>query len=75
MLEVKLVDIDILRSHPKNARTHSKKQLRMIASSISKFGFVSPVIATVDNVIIAGHGRVEAARCPGSAPSRPNWLN
>ncbi|MFM2277940.1 MAG: hypothetical protein RLZZ444_171, partial [Pseudomonadota bacterium] len=65
MLEVKLVEIDLLKSHPNNARTHSKKQLKMIASSISKFGFVSPVIATLDNVIIAGHGRVEAARIAG----------
>lgn len=65
MLEVKSVDIDLLKSHPNNARTHSKKQLKMIASSISKFGFVSPVIATSDNVIIAGHGRVEAAKIAG----------
>jgi DNA modification methylase len=48
-----------------NARTHSKKQLRQIADSIERFGFTNPVLVSQDNMIIAGHGRVEAAKLLG----------
>ncbi len=54
-----------LRPRPKNARTHSKKQVRKIADSIERFGFVTPVLVDGDNTIIAGHGRVEAAKLLG----------
>jgi ParB-like chromosome segregation protein Spo0J len=54
-----------LRPYPKNARTHSKKQLRQIADSIQKFGFTNPVLISDDDEIIAGHGRVEAAKLLG----------
>ena len=50
---------------PNNARTHSKKQLKQIASSIERFGFVNPVLISDDFEIIAGHGRVEAAKILG----------
>lgn len=53
--------------HERNARTHSKKQVQMIAKSIQRFGFMNPVLATGDNRIIAGHGRVEAAKSLGLA--------
>jgi DNA modification methylase len=45
-----------------NPRTHSKKQVRQIAASIEKFGFVNPVLVDRDGGIVAGHGRVEAAK-------------
>ena len=45
-----------------NARTHSDKQIAQIAASIKKFGFVNPVLLGADGTIIAGHGRVEAAK-------------
>jgi hypothetical protein len=45
-----------------NARTHSKKQVRQIADSIIKFGFNNPVLIDDDGGIIAGHGRVAAAK-------------
>jgi len=51
-----------LRPYAGNARTHSKKQLRQIARSIERFGFTNPVLVSSDGEIIAGHGRVEAAR-------------
>lgn len=51
-----------LRPYPRNARTHSKKQTALIANSIKKFGFNNPVLIDDDNQIIAGHGRVEAAK-------------
>lgn len=48
-----------------NARTHSKKQLRQIANSIERFGFTNPVLIGDDGAILAGHGRVAAARLIG----------
>lgn len=54
-----------LRPYPNNARRHSKKQIRQIADSIERFGFTNPVLVSEDGEIIAGHGRVEAARLLG----------
>ena len=54
-----------LRSYARNARTHSKKQVRQIADSIQKFGFTNPILISDDGEIIAGHGRVEAAKLLG----------
>src|SRR5258708_30658262 len=54
-----------LRPHPSNARIHSKKQIRQIADSIRQFGFNNPVLIGEDGGIIAGHGRVEAAKLLG----------
>jgi DNA modification methylase len=57
--------VDSLAPYKNNARTHSKKQLRQIADSIERFGFTNPVLIDDDNMIIAGHGRVEAAKLIG----------
>jgi DNA modification methylase len=51
--------------NPRNARTHSKHQIRQIAASIREFGFTNPVLIDRKNTIIAGHGRVEAAKLEG----------
>ncbi|MEP3438837.1 MAG: DNA methyltransferase [Hoeflea sp.] len=59
--------IDSLVPYANNARTHSKKQIRQIAESIRRFGFCNPVLIADDNTIIAGHGRVEAAKLIGTA--------
>jgi DNA modification methylase len=59
--------VDTLQPYQSNARTHSKKQLRQIADSIERFGFTNPVLVTGENMIIAGHGRVEAAKLLGMA--------
>lgn len=56
-----------IRPNPRNARTHSKKQIRQIAASIRKFGFLNPLIVDDANMILAGHGRLEAARLEGMA--------
>jgi DNA modification methylase len=45
-----------------NARTHSAAQIKQIAASIQKFGFTNPILIGPDNVIIAGHGRLRAAK-------------
>lgn len=49
----------------RNPRTHSKKQIRQIADSIARFGFTNPVLIADDGTILAGHGRVAAARLLG----------
>jgi len=54
-----------LRPYEANARTHTKHQIRQIAESIRKFGFTNPVLVDRKNRIIAGHGRVEAAKLLG----------
>src|SRR6187200_2800930 len=48
--------------YTRNARTHSEAQVALIAGSIREYGFTSPVLVDGDNGIIAGHGRVLAAR-------------
>jgi DNA modification methylase len=51
-----------LKPYANNARTHSPRQIKQIARSIERFGFVNPVLADANGQIIAGHGRVEAAK-------------
>ena len=50
---------------PRNARTHSKKQIRQIVASIRQFGFTVPVLIDEAGTILAGHGRVAAATVLG----------
>jgi len=64
-LAVTWLDIGALKPYPKNARTHSKKQIREIAESIKTFGWTNPVLVDGDGGIIAGHARVEAAKMLG----------
>lgn len=59
------LSIDLLKPYPRNARTHSRKQIKQIAASIERFGFTNPVLVSDGGEIIAGHGRVEAARLLG----------
>ena len=61
-MKIEYIRVVDLRAYPNNARTHSKKQIRQIANSITKFGFCNPVLIDDDKQIIAGHGRVEAAK-------------
>lgn len=58
-------EVGTLRPYARNARTHSKKQVKQIAASIERFGFTNPVLVTDVGEIIAGHGRVEAAKLLG----------
>jgi DNA modification methylase len=54
-----------LKNAKRNARTHSAKQLRKIADSITRFGFVTPVLVDRELRIVAGHGRWSAAKLAG----------
>nr|WP_296969142.1 site-specific DNA-methyltransferase [Tepidanaerobacter sp. EBM-38] len=63
--ELKLIDIDKLIPYANNARTHNKEQINKLRSSLREFGFVNPVLIDKEKNIIAGHGRVMAAREEG----------
>lgn len=58
---------DRLVPYARNARTHSESQVAQIAASIAEFGFTNPILAGGDGVIVAGHGRLAAARKLGIA--------
>jgi DNA modification methylase len=64
---IEMVAIESLKANPGNARTHSKRQIKLIADSLKAFGFLNPILIDENNVIIAGHGRVAAARLRGIA--------
>lgn len=59
--------VDRLVPYERNARTHSPEQVAMIAASIVEFGFTNPILVASDAGIIAGHGRLEAAKQLGLA--------
>lgn len=61
-LKIELRAVSDLKPFAGNARTHSKKQIAQIAAAIRQFGFNNPVLIDQDDGIIAGHGRVEAAK-------------
>lgn len=65
-LKVEYVKLEELIPFELNARTHSKEQVGQIVNSIGEFDFVNPILVGVDNMIIAGHGRLMAAK-------RPDW--
>ena len=60
--QIEKIGIEKLIPYAKNSRTHSDEQVAQIAASIKEFGFNNPVLISEDDVIIAGHGRVMAAR-------------
>ncbi|WP_208402069.1 site-specific DNA-methyltransferase [Halalkalibacterium halodurans] len=62
---MKIIEIDKLIPYQNNARTHNKEQLLKLRSSLREFGFVNPVLIDKDYNIIAGHGRVAAAKAEG----------
>jgi DNA modification methylase len=59
------IAVDALTPNARNARTHSKKQIRQIADSITAFGFLVPLLIDDGGVVIAGHGRYAAAKLLG----------
>jgi ParB-like chromosome segregation protein Spo0J len=61
------IPINARKPYPRNARCHSKAQIKQIAASIERFGFVNPVLTADDGEIVAGHGRVAAAKLLGLA--------
>jgi DNA modification methylase len=72
-LSIKYLPITALSSNPHNSRTHSKRQIRQIADSIRAFGFTNPVLVDQSTKIVAGHGRVAAAKLLG-IPEVPTIL-
>ncbi len=60
--KIELWDIDKLVPYANNPRTHSKEQIGKIAASMMKFGFVNPILVDASAEIIAGHGRLQAAK-------------
>jgi DNA modification methylase len=59
--QIQQAPIGKLRPNKRNARTHPKKQIRQIASSVQRFGWTYPILIDENGVILAGHGRYEAA--------------
>jgi hypothetical protein len=62
---IELLPIGQIAPYQGNARTHSKEQVGQIAESIKRFGFNNPVLIDENGVIVAGHGRVAAAKLLG----------
>jgi ParB-like chromosome segregation protein Spo0J len=57
--------LDDIRPNPHNSRTHSQKQIRQIADSIRAVGFAAPLLIDETGLVLAGHGRLEAAKLLG----------
>ncbi|MBP0438384.1 site-specific DNA-methyltransferase [Tianweitania sediminis] len=60
-LVIELIPVTSLKPYERNARTHSKAQVKQITASIRSAGFVNPILIDENDEIIAGHGRLEAA--------------
>ena len=60
--EMQLVPVEKLIPYINNARTHSDEQIKKLRSSLREFGFINPVIIDRDYNVIAGHGRILAAK-------------
>ena len=67
MMKIETLPLNTLKPYARNARTHSKRQIKQIAKSIERFGFNNPILIDDDKQIIAGHGRAEAAKLIGMA--------
>jgi ParB-like chromosome segregation protein Spo0J len=64
---IELWPINRLKPYERNARTHSPEQVAQIAASIQEFGFTNPILVDGDDGILAGHGRLAAAKDMGLA--------
>ena len=56
-MEIKTVKIDTLKPHPMNPRVHPESAIVKLERSITEFGWTTPILATKDGVILAGHAR------------------
>lgn len=61
-LIIEQLDVNSIFPYDRNSRTHSDQQIKQIEASISEFGFTNPILIDADGVIIAGHGRLVAAK-------------
>jgi DNA modification methylase len=64
-MQIEFVSPAELVSFWNNARTHSKRQIKQLAKSIERFGFTNPILVDDKKTILAGHGRLEAAKLLG----------
>ena len=64
-LKVEAASVSSLKPYPRNARTHSRAQIRQIADSIREYGWTNPVLVDDEGGVIAGHGRIEASKLLG----------
>lgn len=62
MQKIKKVKIKDLKPYENNAKIHSDYQIGLLVKSIEEFGFINPVLIDEDNNVLAGHGRIEAAK-------------
>ena len=62
---IELVKVSDLAPSPTNSRTHTKSQIQQLSTIIQRFGFISPICIDENNMILVGHGRVEAAKLLG----------
>src|SRR5258708_5281236 len=62
---IEWIPIGSLHPNPRNSKNHSKKQIKLIAASIRQFGFLNSIIVDEAKTVLAGHGRLEAARLEG----------
>lgn len=67
MTGILMLPVAELKAWPRNARLHPAEQVKQLAQSIRRFGFTHPILIDEDNRILAGHGRVLAARQLGLA--------
>ncbi len=65
--QITWVDAGTLTPYINNAKKHPEKQIHQIAESIKQFGFINPILVDDKNIVIAGHGRLEAAKLIGMA--------
>lgn len=63
--QIEQTPVSSLQGRDRNARTHTKRQIRQIANSITRFGFTNPILTDDNLQILAGHGRLEAAKLLG----------
>jgi ParB-like chromosome segregation protein Spo0J len=59
------MDISQIKPYPKNAKKHDKKQIKQVADSIKRFGFVQPIVIDKNNEVVIGHCRLEASKLLG----------
>jgi len=61
-VKIVLFGVDKIKEYSNNAKEHPKEQVQQIADSIKEFGFNDPIAIDENNIIIAGHGRLLAAK-------------
>jgi ParB-like chromosome segregation protein Spo0J len=66
-LQIQIWPVDRLLPYVRNARTHTDEQVAQVAASMRQFGWTNPILVGSDNIIIAGHARLAAARKLGLA--------